>query len=75
MVGESIFVSGCCLMVVEILGMMCYFEVGVEMFVKMILGSCEVGDLVNVERVMKVVDWLGGYIVIGYVDCVGCLVE
>lgn len=74
-VGDSIAVSGTCLTVVrsEATG----FEADVvrETLEATTLGSLKLGDLVNLEKSLKVGDRLGGHFVTGHIDGRGKVVE
>ena len=77
--GESISVSGVCLTVVEFdnvpdggsLG----FEVVPESLEKTTLGGLRAGELVNIERSLRVGESFGGHYVTGHVDGTGVIVK
>lgn len=71
--GESICVNGCCLTMVtnSPLG----FDLSKETTNRTTLGSLKPGDLLNLERAMRLTDRLGGHIVQGHVDAVGHVVR
>jgi len=73
--GASIAHNGCCLTVVlagsEGDGMRHFVDVAAESLAKTTLGSWRVGDLVNLERSLRVGDELGGHFVQGHVDGIG----
>lgn len=67
--GDSIAVNGCCLTVASIAETGCYdFDISHESLDKTNLGQLVVGDLVNLERAMRLGDRLGGHLVLGHVD-------
>ncbi len=74
-IGASIACSGVCLTVVEKGGRETgpWFDVdaSAETLSKTNLGQWQPGDLVNLERALKVGDELGGHIVSGHVDGLG----
>jgi len=74
-IGDSISVNGCCLTVVTLNDG--YYEVDVveETLRVTCLGSLRVGDRVNLERSVRLVDRLGGHLVQGHVDGVGTLIS
>ena len=74
-IGDSISVNGCCLTVVTLNDG--YYEVDVveETLRMTCLGSLRVGDRVNLERSVRLVDRLGGHLVQGHVDGVGRLIS
>lgn len=73
--GESIAVQGVCLTVARILGDGFVADVLDETLACTALGKLRVGARVNVERALAVGDRLGGHIVQGHVDAVGCVVS
>jgi riboflavin synthase len=74
-IGDSIANSGCCLTVVLRNGSECDFELGSETLSKTLFGIRQIGDLINIERSLRVGDRLGGHFVSGHVDGLGTLVE
>ncbi len=74
-IGDSISTNGCCLTVVA-LDEGCYQVDVVEETLRMTcLGSLQVGDRVNLERSVRLVDRLSGHLVQGHVDLVITFVE
>ena len=73
--GESVAVDGACLTVVAVEGDCFDFEAGPETLAKTTLGKLAIGDLVNLERALRVGDALGGHFVSGHIDCVGTIAE
>lgn len=73
--GESISVSGVCLTVVRCSprpsGQALSFDAVPETLKRTTLGELRVGQLVNLERALKVGDRFGGHYVTGHVDGVG----
>src|SRR5262245_30062470 len=69
-IGASIAHEGCCLTVVEVKGagvtQKHVVEVAPESLSKTTLGSWKIGDLVNLERSLRLGDELGGHIVQGH---------
>ncbi len=74
-VGDSVAVNGACLTVVEALGGRLAFEAGPETLAKTNLGELKPGHRVNLERALRLGDRLGGHLVQGHVDGVGCVEE
>jgi riboflavin synthase len=74
-IGASIAHDGCCLTVVETAsqqgGMRHVVEVAAESLALTTLGKLEAGDVVNLERSLRVGDELGGHMVLGHVDGLG----
>jgi riboflavin synthase len=76
-IGDSIAVNGCCLTVTAFdreAGTWCADAVE-ETLSRTTLASLAVGDVVNVERPVRLADRLGGHLVQGHVDAVGTIVE
>jgi riboflavin synthase len=71
--GDSICVSGCCLTVVRREDGVLEFEAGPETLARTSLGALKAGGFVNLERSLRLSDWLGGHLVTGHVDCTGTL--
>ncbi len=65
--GASVSVAGVCLTVVDQQGTRVSFDVIEETLQKTALGDLTVGDLVNVERSLRVGDEIGGHRVSGHV--------
>jgi riboflavin synthase len=74
-VGESVAVNGCCLTVVAVRGREFEVEAGPETLARTNLGTKERGDLVNLERSLRVGDRLGGHFVQGHIDTTATLRE
>ncbi|MDX1964313.1 MAG: riboflavin synthase [Pirellulales bacterium] len=72
-IGESIAVNGCCLTVVGIEAELLHFEAGPETLRLTNLGELLPGQLVNVERSLRLGDRLGGHLVTGHIDGTGTL--
>jgi riboflavin synthase len=73
MIGESVAVNGACLTVVERDAESFHFQVGPETLVRTNLGQLIVGDVVNLERSLRLCDRLGGHFVQGHVDGLGTI--
>lgn len=71
-IGDSLAVNGCCLTLAE-LGPEeeLRFDLLAETLRLTNLGDLRKGDLVNLERALKVGDRLGGHFVLGHVDATG----
>ena len=69
--GGSIAVNGVCLTVVERGSETLAFDVGPETFAVSTLGDLAAGDPVNLERPLRMGDFLGGHLVQGHVDGIG----
>lgn len=76
-IGDSTAVNGCCLTVVAFDREAGWWEADVsdETFARTNLGALSVGDPVNLERPVRLVDRLGGHLVQGHVDAVGTIVD
>jgi len=70
-VGDSVSVNGTCLTATRILKNIVFFEVVKETTKRTSLGLLKAGDLVNLERSLRINDRIEGHIVLGHVDGVG----
>jgi len=70
-IGDSISVNGCCLTIVELDGEAMAFELGDETIRRTTFGNHSVGDVVNLERSLRVGDRMGGHFVSGHIDGIG----
>ena len=70
-VGDSVSVNGTCLTATRILKNIAFFEVVKETTKRTSLGLLKAGDLVNLERSLRINDRIEGHIVLGHVDGVG----
>jgi len=70
-VGSSIAISGACLTVTSLEKGQMSFDVVQETWKRTTLGSLEEGDMVNLERALKIGDRFDGHIVLGHIDGVG----
>ena len=75
--GDSTAVNGCCLTVVafDVVGGWWEADVSDETYARTNIGSLEPGDVVNLERPVRLEDRLGGHLVQGHVDAVGEIVD
>jgi riboflavin synthase len=71
--GASIAVNGCCLTVVELTADSFAADAVEETLSRTSLGGLRPGDLVNLERPVRLSDRLGGHLVQGHVDGVGTI--
>ena len=69
--GSSVAINGVCLTVVERGSDALAFDMGPETLAVTTLGDLAVGDPVNLERSLRMGDFLGGHIVQGHVDGIG----
>ena len=74
-IGDSISVNGVCLTIVETKKKYFCMDLVEETLNKSNLGELMEGDVVNLERAMKVTDRFGGHIVQGHVETVGVILE
>ena len=74
-IGESVAVNGCCLTVVASGGGSFEVQAGPETLIRTNLGEKRAGDVVNLERSLRVGDRLGGHFVQGHVDTTAVLRE
>jgi len=68
--GDSVAVNGVCLTVTNIDASLLSFDVSPETLDKSGLGRLSSGEMVNLERAMRLSDRLGGHIVSGHIDSV-----
>lgn len=73
--GDSTAVNGCCLTVVAWGDDWWEADVSDETYARTNLGSLQPGDMVNLERPVRLMDRLGGHVVQGHVDAVGTIVS
>ena len=71
--GESISINGVCLTVASMNGRQYEFDVSEETIGRSNLGVLKQGDLVNLERALRLSDRLGGHLVSGHIDAVGTI--
>jgi len=74
-IGDSIAVSGACLTVTALGAGSFTFDVSAESLSKTTLGRLRAGDRVNLEKALRMSDFLGGHFVLGHVDGVGRIAE
>lgn len=73
--GDSISVSGVCLTVSRMEATSVFMDVSGETLSRTTLGLHKQGDLVNLERALRLTDRLGGHLVLGHVDGIGRILE
>lgn len=73
--GASVAINGVCLTVAQLSESLVYFDVIKETLVRTNLGMLNVGDMVNVERSLKVGDEIGGHFVSGHVNGMAKIVQ
>jgi len=74
-VGDSIAVNGACLTVTSLTARGFTADVSAESLGRTTLGGLEAGDRVNLEKSLRVTDFLGGHLVLGHVDGIGRIAE
>ena len=67
-IGQSVALNGVCLSATKISKNICNFEMIDETMKKTDLGNLKVGNLINIERSLKVGERLEGHFVLGHVD-------
>jgi len=72
--GDSIAVNGACLTVTQKKTKGFSADVSAETLAKTNLGLLKTGDWVNLEKAMRLNDFLGGHLVLGHVDGIGKIV-
>ena len=73
--GESIAVNGVCLTARNMQGRRFLVDVSPESLSRTVLGTLQVGSVVNMERALRLADRLGGHLVSGHVDGLGRVEE
>jgi len=73
--GDSIAVNGACLTITSISGQAFTADVSAETLARTNLQSLKVGERVNLEKALRLADFLGGHIVLGHIDGPGRIVE
>ena len=71
--GDSMNLNGTCLTVMNIKNHWVEFEMVRETTKKSCMGQVKKGDLVNIERSLRLGDRLGGHIVLGHTDGIGII--
>jgi riboflavin synthase len=74
-VGDSISVNGACLTVVALTGRGFAADVSAETLSRTNLRTLKAGDRLNLEKSLRLNDFLGGHIVLGHVDSLGKIFE
>lgn len=74
-IGDSISVNGCCLTVTDVSPKGLSFDVVPESVRRTALGDLANGDVVNLERSLRLDSRLGGHLVQGHIDGVGRVIE
>jgi riboflavin synthase len=73
--GDSMNLNGTCLTVINKRNRMVEFELVRETTKRSQMGQLKKGDLVNIERSLRLGDRLGGHIVLGHTDGMGIIDE
>ncbi|MGH9994505.1 MAG: riboflavin synthase [Nitrososphaeraceae archaeon] len=71
--GDSMNLNGTCLTVMKIKNHLVEFEMVRETTKKSCMGQVKKGELVNIERSLRLGDRLGGHIVLGHTDGIGII--
>jgi riboflavin synthase len=74
-IGESVCVDGACLTITSVGERTIEMDVSGETLSKTTLGERKRGDVVNLERALRLGDRLGGHLVLGHVDGIGSLLK
>ena len=72
-IGDSIAVNGACLTVVAVSGKRFEVDVSPETIARTTFDTLRVGDLVNLERALRLSDRLDGHLVSGHIDGFGTI--
>jgi len=71
--GESIAVDGVCLTITDIKGELFTLDISAETLNRSTLGRLKQGEMINLERALRLSDRLGGHLVSGHVDGTGII--
>jgi riboflavin synthase len=71
--GDSLTIDGVCLTITGLRGNLFTLDVSAETLKRSTLGRLRGGELVNLERALKLSDRLGGHLVSGHVDGTGTI--
>jgi riboflavin synthase len=74
-IGDSIAVNGACLTVVDKNVRGFAADVSAETLSRTTLGRLRAGDRVNLEKSLRLIDFLGGHLVLGHVDGLGRIAQ
>jgi len=74
-IGDSICINGVCLTVTALSGYILYFDLSPETTSTTTLGKLKSSDRVNIERALRLSDRLGGHLLSGHIDGIGCIRE
>lgn len=74
-IGDSIAINGACLTVTQKAERRFTADVSAETLSRSNLGTLKAGDRVNLEKALRLNDFLGGHLVLGHVDGQGKLQE
>ncbi|UCF83553.1 MAG: riboflavin synthase [Desulfobacteraceae bacterium] len=74
-VGDSISLDGVCLTVTDVSEGSLRMDVSGETVSVSTISLLRQGDMVNLERAMRLTDRLGGHLVSGHVDCIGKILK
>jgi len=72
-IGDSIAVNGACLTLVSFAEQRFEVDLSPETVTKTTLGKAKIGDLVNLERALRISDRIDGHLVSGHIDGIGTI--
>ncbi len=73
--GDSVAVNGACLTITSISGQTFTADVSAETLARTNLQFLKAGERVNLEKALRLADFLGGHIVLGHIDGPGRIIE
>jgi riboflavin synthase len=73
--GDSVSVDGVCLTVTAVTERSVRMDVSGETVSRSTIGLLRQGDMVNLERALRLTDRLGGHLVAGHVDGIGKIIQ
>lgn len=71
--GDSLAVDGVCLTITKVRGDLFVLDISAETLNRSTLGKLRQGEMVNLERALRLSDRLGGHLVSGHVDGTGII--
>jgi len=71
--GDSLAVDGVCLTITSVRGDLFTLDISAETLKRSTLGKIRQGEMVNLERALRLSDRLGGHLVSGHVDGTGII--
>ncbi len=74
-IGDSVSIDGVCLTITKMNSTTICMDISTETLSRSTLGLLKIGDIVNIERALRLSSRIGGHIVLGHVDGKGKIVS